>query len=171
MRGERFAPDHTINTVGLTGCHVNVWGFVGFGFGARVFVADDHFNSAGYLKCLKDNFLTVGFDSKRIVFMQDNVKFYKTDQIMEFFRSNHISVLNHPPQSPDLNIQENIWSLINRQLKEYLRTHFINRSADLFEKVREFAEAIPIPTVNQLIESMPARVNEVSQNLGGQTHY
>ena len=82
-----------------------------------------------------------------------------------------MTVMKLAPQSSDLNLQENIWHLADRKLSKYLLTNYVNRAEDLFEKVKEFCESIPVDIVNRLYDSMPDRIAEVRAKRGKATHY
>lgn len=79
--------------------------------------------------------------------------------------------MNHPPVSPDLNVTENVFNLASRLLNNYLIGNFINSKDELWSKVKEYLESIPIEMVNRLTESMPKRIQQVRVNAGDHTSY
>jgi hypothetical protein len=77
--------------------------------------------------------------------------------------------MDWPAQSPDLNPIEHLWVHLKRQLVAYLTPPSgIN---DLWKHTQREWEAIDAAMVQNLIESMPRRVQEVIKARGGHTNY
>ena len=66
-----------------------------------------------------------------------------------------IDNLQHPAASPDLNPIENIWGIMKNALRK--RTPRATTVAELWKRVQEEWDAIPIATVNKVIDSMEDR--------------
>lgn len=171
QRGQRYDERFMLNHCQLTNVSVNCWGFVAYGFGARLFLAGEHFNSARYQECLRVNYLDAYPNLSQRVFCQDNARFHTSPETKAFFRENRMHILRLAPQSSDANPMENVWALIERQLSHYLITNYINTPADLLAKVQELCEAIPVSTINSLFDSMPKRIAEIRVKRGKATHY
>lgn len=171
VRGTRNDPENCLNQTHLSSVTVNVWGFVAYNFGVRVFYAGPNFDTPKYLECVRDNFVDKYPELAGRMFLQDNASFHVTNDLKRFFRQQHMRVIKLSPQSSDLNIQENIWHLADRKLSHFLLTNYINREEDLFAKVKEICESIPVKLVNDLFDSMPNRIREVRANRGKATHY
>lgn len=74
-----------------------------------------------------------------------------------------------PAQSPDLNPIENLWPIVKRRLGQYdpAPTNMTN----LWERVQDEWNRIPKEVIENLVESMPSRVNQVIHNKGLWTKY
>lgn len=75
-----------------------------------------------YLKVIKNcalpNFERI-YGLGNYMMLQDNFAGHKTDVVMAYIKSKNIDLLDFPPRSPDLNIIENYWSLIQRNVNRY----------------------------------------------------
>ena len=74
-----------------------------------------------------------------------------------------------PAKSPDLNLTEHLWSCLKRRLAEHEKSP--NGIHELWERVPVEWERIPVEECQELIESMPRRVQEVLKAKGGYTKY
>ena len=52
-------------------------------------------------------------------FMQDGASIHTAKVVKKWFADNNIEVLDWPPQSPDLNPIENMWSFMKKNLEDY----------------------------------------------------
>ena len=59
-------------------------------------------------------------DENTFLFMQDNAKCHKANEVLEFLKENNIPIMEWPAQSPNLNPLENIWS----EFKKRFHQHF-----------------------------------------------
>ncbi|KAE8183210.1 hypothetical protein A4X03_0g7938 [Tilletia caries] len=78
-------------------------------------------------------------------------------------------VLDHPPNSPDLNVIENAWAILKHELSMLPRRP-TNPDA-LFEAAAEIWETISGEYVQVLVDSMPRRSDAVRIAKGGATKY
>ena len=83
--------------------------------------------------CLLPSAERVQIDPTNLIFMQDNAPSHKSKLMKEYFDEKQVSVMTWPPQSPDLNQIENLWSIIKYRLsrkqlsnKEDLIVNFIS---------------------------------------------
>ena len=77
--------------------------------------------------------------------------------------------MDWPPQSPDLNPIEHLWQTLKYQLRMYSKPP--ESVAELWERVQDEWNKIPVETVQNLIDSMPKRINAVLKARGGYTKY
>ena len=85
----------------------------------------------------------------------------------EYFESNNIVLLDDPPQSPDLNPIENLWSQLNRKIKLSERNSLNNFK----HTVLEAWSALDLDDIRKLIDSMPKRLQKVIDKKGYATAY
>lgn len=104
------------------------WGWMGIGGPGEIVEIDGHFNQDKYLEILEEVFLPSveaqygGIEN--IFFMQDNSPIHTARRVKQFLLSKHIPMLNHPPMSPDLNLIEHVWAMMERDRPEIIqRTH------------------------------------------------
>ncbi|GFX57020.1 transposable element Tc1 transposase [Trichonephila clavipes] len=89
--------------------------------------------------------------------MQDNDPKH-TAKIVKLYLLYHCKKeLHTPPQSPDLNVIENVWS----QLEKSVHEHFITSKEDLKNNLKEEWAKITVETTKKLVESMPKRLQAV----------
>jgi len=74
----------------------------------------------------------------------------------------------NPPSSPDLNPIEKIWRSIKQRLKN---RGVIWTPEDLKRAIQEEWDAVTIEEINRQIDTMPARVEAVSNARGGPTAF
>ncbi|GFX51825.1 transposable element Tcb2 transposase [Trichonephila clavipes] len=107
-----------------------------------------------YLEILKKNLqksaVNVGLGSN-FIFQQDNDPKHvaKTVQLCLLYHCK--KELHTPPQSPDLNVIQNVWS----QLEESVREHAIKSKEDLKNVLKDEWTKITVETTKKLVESMP----------------
>lgn len=112
-----------------------------------------------------------------LIFMQDNAPIHTAHRVRNWFNTQGIPRLNHPPYSPDLNPIEHVW----RKLKEVvyqLHPELIGVTGEtqqdidnLINAILEAWEAIPGGFFEAVSRSMPDRLEAVRGANGWQTRY
>ena len=97
------------------------------------------------------------------VFMQDNASVHTAKKNLQSLERNNYNLLDHPPQSPDLNPLENIWWAIEQAL---LDIPLPSNANDLFEKIEHIRNNYPTDKLLKYIKSMPSRIEAVIQAKG-----
>jgi len=83
------------------------------------------------------------------------------------------TVVKLPPRSPDLHVIENVFAIVNSQLRKQARDHKIRRETfeEFKARVMNTFFTFPFVTINRLIDSIPKRMNSVIRNRGVRLKY
>jgi hypothetical protein len=110
-----------------------------------------------------------GIAFEDLIFQQDNDPKHKSHKAMNWMEDHGIEVLDWPPQSPDLNCIEHIWGHLKSEL--YKHSTPARGVWELWDRlVVEWGKIKPEVCQN-LIESMPRRLEAVIKAKGGNTKY
>ena len=107
------------------------------------------------------------FGNQEFIFQQDKDPKHTANSITQYLSNKQINVLNWPPQSPDLNPIENLWSILDREAKD----RNVSNENDLFLCLKKAWENISSKTIQNLISSMPRRCQACIDNNGLPTKY
>ena len=150
-----------------------MWGCMtweGVGYATKI---DGNMDADLYVSILEDElqksmeWWEVSWEEKQ--FQQDNDPKHTSKKAKKCFEELEIPVIWCPPQSPDLNPIEHLWEHLKRKLREY--ENHPSSITELWERTSKEWEAIPKEVVQNLIESMPRRVDAVLKAKGGHTKY
>lgn len=132
-------------------------------------------NSKGYLEILKDNIppKTRFSDCPKgkeddWAFLQDNATIHKTAEVMDYLEQEApFYVRDHPPLSPDFNIIEDVWSMMNNELNKYNITNI----PTLKKYLKKIWKEISLDKVRNCVDSMPRRIEQCISRKGKRTSY
>lgn len=104
--------------------------------------------------------------------MQDNDPAHKeAPQLVRAYNTRNICaiqlLLKWPPNSPDLNPIENLWSWIQAEANEKA----CNTLAEYKQAVQDLLKAVPKSMVHNMINNMPKRIAEVIKLKGEKINY
>lgn len=141
-----------------------VWGAIR-GDGLRILSrCEKNVDSSEYQRVLNAAFPIIC--SPRTLFQHDGAPAHRSRSTSDFLRKKAIRLLpDWPPQSPDLNVIENLWDELKRRIS-FSKPATLE---ELWEIAQREWEAIPNETIIKLYDSMPRRVSAVLGNKGGNT--
>ena len=166
----RSTPLHIAGTLPFGGGKpIRIWGAIGADINDAKWmkIYDGTLNGPRYKAILEAFF--PGLPARRttrgrnLIFSQDGAPPHQPQMVKS---SERLPLLQLPPQSPDLNPIEHIWSHLKRKLGSKRR----NRS-ELIADVRKIWQEIDKKHIENLVRSMPDRCNAVLKASGGPTSY
>jgi len=156
---------------------IHVWAAAGTYMKSKLYFFTENLKSPLYQKILasrlaKDK-ITFSSDSpvrlpNNFEFLQDNDPKHKAKKTMELLQEivNNRRI-DHPAQSPDLNIMEDLWSYLDRKVK----AANIKTIQGLKRKITSEWEKLPWSYIRNSVGTMPARLAECVKLEGARTHY
>lgn len=167
---EALKKQYVLPTVKHGGGSIMIWAcFSRYGVGNLVPI-HGIMNADRYIDILSENLeesvLKMDLDEEWI-FQQDNDPKHTAKKTKQFFQDCKIKVLEWPPQSPDLNPIENLWSLLDAGIpleKRHNKEEFLNELQLKFKRIdKNYLE--------KLVESVPRRLQAVIKAKGYNTKY
>jgi transposase len=126
-----------------------------------------------YKSILEDDLMkTMDFynvDPKEVIFQHDNDPKHKSKSVQEWLSNQEFDVLPWPAQSPDLNPIEHLWSEVKRKLNKFDCPP--KGILELWERIEATWNDITPQICQNLIASMPRRINDVIKAKGKWTKY
>lgn len=160
-------------TVKHGGGSIMVWGVMGWEGVGKMVEVEGRMNADQYVNILTEGLLPTIQESDipegDIIFQQDNDPKHTSKKAQNFFDEHGITVLDWPAQSPDLNPIEHLWEHIKRQLKTWDTPP--KGVFELWERVAGEWNQIEAEVCQNLIGSMPRRIQAVIAAKGGNTKY
>lgn len=171
--GERLQRHHVKQTVKHGGGNIMVWGCFTWWHVGPLHLVEGIMRKEDYLQILQTylpNFMDkCAYPEEEIVFQQDGDPKHTAKIVREWIGKQHFQLMEWPAQSPDLNPIENLWSIVKRRLGQYETAP--TNMANLWERVTAEWNRIPKDIIENLVESMPNRINQVIANKGLWTKY
>jgi DDE superfamily endonuclease/Transposase len=173
QKGQGLVEREVQGTVKFGGGNIMVWGCMGWNGVGQLAEVVGRMDAKQYVDILNDHLLPSMEDSgiplEDIIFQQDGDSKHRSGKTMEWMDDNGISLLNWPPQSPDLNPIEHLWGHIKKELSKYPTP--AKGVWELWERIAKVWNSIEPEVCQNLIESMPRRVDAVIKAKGGHTKY
>ena len=118
---------------------------------------------------LEKSFKKLGLEEGERIFQQDNDPKHTSKRASKWLDDNNIEVMTWPAQSPDINPLEHLWVDLKKSLRKYSTPP--KGVHELWDRVVVEWNKIPPETCQNLIESMPRRIQAVIKAKGGYTKY
>lgn len=143
------------------GGSVMVWAGFGYSGSTPIMFISGRLNSERYIEVLRDQFSPY-FDQCAVppaVFQQDNASIHASHRTTQWLNENFNWENNWPSKSPDLNIMENMWAILSREV--YMNNKHYRTVAELKLAIVRCWAAITQETRQKLVNSMPGRMVKV----------
>lgn len=145
------------------GASVMVWAaFDATGMLPVIFITT-RMDSADYQQLLEENLLPYWVDT--YMFLHDNAPIHASRSTVNWLADKQISVINHPPCSPDLNPIENLFGIIVRDIYEDGRQY--QTVDELKNAIVEAFRRVNVNLLSTLAESMKDRIFKLIRASGG----
>ena len=103
------------------------------------------------------------------IFQEDNATVHTSRETTQWKQENQIPGMTWPPQSPDINIIENVWKTLKLKLQR--RVTDIKTRQDLIDHVLEIWRSLSPTYIKSLYQQLPKRIRAVLVANGCITKY
>jgi transposase len=169
----RILDHHVAQTYKYGGGSLMVWAcmtYEGVGFMEKI---DGKMDAALYLDIISCDIARTcewyQMNLDQVIFQQDNAPCHTSGMVREWLQTQDFEVLDWPPQSPDLNPIEHTWAILKKKLGEYEEQPASIH--ELWDRVQTQWELISRQQCQNLVDSMPNRIDAVIRAKGGFTNY
>lgn len=169
---ERFAPCAISETVAYQGGSIMVWGGISYNARTELVVFDrGSVNAHRYVEeVLADHVIPFApFISVNFKLMHDNARCHTARAVTDYLNEVGIQVLPWPARSPDLNPIEHVWDNLKRRVR--VRVPAPTTLGELKTAVIEEWHNIPQSDIQDIMDGLPNRLQEVIRVRGNNTHY
>jgi transposase len=156
---------------------LNIWAGVGYYFKTKLYFFEGTMKAADYQACLRARLIknTLIFSDdcpakyrKNWYFLQDGATCHTAAKSMDLVRKIvGENIIEHPAMSPDLNVIEDSWSYLVRQVSG---SH-VSRLDKLKAKLNTLWKNMPWSEIRKSVASMPKRLNKCIELGGLRTGY
>ena len=102
------------------------------------------------------------------IFMHDGAPCHRSKIVKKFLEENHVTTLDFPGNSPDLNPNKNLWA----KMKDLVAEKQPSGGKSIIETIKEvWVKKTSADCCNSLMASMPHRLQAVTKVKGGHAKY
>ncbi|KAG4080632.1 hypothetical protein HA402_013162 [Bradysia odoriphaga] len=145
---------------------VNLFGVVSYNGPNTIYSVSTKLNGTEVKQLMRKN---IKRDIGNSVVLLDNASIH--NKCIEYLRKKEIIVLDFPPKSNDLNIIENVWAELQKNLNKKLLNFTVSTKNELLQLIEESWKELPSDFIRKCILSMPERLEEVIKMKGKQTRF
>lgn len=169
-KGEQWKPNH-LGHCKTHGEKVHAWGCFSYNGVGALELFHENLKKEKMLSILQNHLGPsidrLGYSFNFFFILQDNDRKHRSVIVQEWLNNNHISQVEIPPYSPDLNPIENLISVWKSRV--YQRCPTTMDELKLF--IREEWEGIDKRIIENLVKSMPNRCKTILENDGHRVGY
>ena len=154
------------------GGSVMLWGAIGYLKKMPLSFISTRMNAPRYQEMVAPYFPAYGYECAGTgwKFQQDNASCHTAKSTMAFFAERKIPILNDwPAKSPDMNIIENMWGILAREVYKNGRQY--DNKDELKMAIEAAWQNIPQATIRSLYDSLPRRIIALHDAKGKHTKY
>lgn len=172
--GEEFMDECLFPTVKHGGGKIQVWGCFSWKGAGPLKRINGIMDGPMYRQILKTHMAPYLRELKAetnddIIFQQDNDPKHRSQVVQNYLKNVNFTQLDWISQSPDMNPIENAWKYLKNKLVEH--TPKPTNLDEVFAIIQEEWSKIDVSYFQNLIESMPRRVEALYVKRGGHTKY
>lgn len=164
---ERYCPDKIITSEKQNSRNkVNLVGIVSHDGPNMLYTVSNNLNGNEFEQLIR---LKVANIIKNTKLLMDNASIHRKG--LNYLKRSGIAIFNFPPKSPDMNLIENVWAMLQKKINLKLRNRNISTKLQLIKIVEESWIEIPTDFIVNCVLSMPNRLKEVIRMKGAPTRY
>ena len=149
------------------GVHIMVWGAISGDGDEELRLIEGRITGETYRQLLSELY-TSGRLNASYFLLQDNAPPHTARVVRDFLADHEVPVFDWPALSPDLNVIENVWSVIGARL---MRMDIGSSPHHLWEAVQQIWRSFSVDEIRCFVDSMPRRIRAVIAAKGGSTKY